>query len=73
VKFAHNGDGTSVLKGNSGTRIFGNLTVNTPNASFDNGVTVSGEVTIADVASASWTESADGNGTYTYWNMEEVK
>lgn len=61
VNFSHNGTGTSVLTGSAGTRITGDLTVNTPNASFNNGVTVGGTVTVANVASSSWTESADGN------------
>ncbi|MDD2620776.1 MAG: S-layer homology domain-containing protein, partial [Syntrophomonadaceae bacterium] len=61
LTFSHNGTGTSTLTGNAGERISGNLTVNTPNASFNNGVTASGTVNIIDVASASWTESADGN------------
>lgn len=61
LTFQHNGAGISVLTGSAGNRIIGNLTVNTPNASFNNGVTVSGTVTITDVAPASWTESATGN------------
>ena len=61
VNFIHDGTGTSVLTGNNGNRIVGNLTVDTPNASLNNGVTVSATVTVVDVASTSWTESADGN------------
>jgi len=61
LTFNHTVTGTSVLTGNTGNRIIGNLTVDTPNASFNNGVAVNGTVTVANVASASWTESADGN------------
>lgn len=61
LTFNHTGTGTSVLTGNTGNRIIGNLRVDTANASFNNGVAVSGAVTIANVAPASWTESADGN------------
>lgn len=38
-----------------------NLTVNTPNASFTNGINVGGDVNIIDVAPDSWIENADGN------------
>ena len=61
LNFNHTGTGTSVLNGNAGNRITGNLTVDTQNASFNNGVGVSGTVTIANVAAGSWTESANGN------------
>ena len=61
LTFDHSGSGTSVLSGDAGNRIIGNLSVDTPNASFNNGVAVSETVTVTNVAPASWTESADGN------------
>jgi hypothetical protein len=61
LTFNHTGTGTSVLTGNAGNRIIGNLTVDTANASFNNGVTVSGTVNVVNVAIGTWTESADGN------------
>jgi|GEM_PF-2179705 len=61
LTFKHDGTGTSVLKGNAGPRITGDLTVDTPNASFENRVTVGGKVSIANVSPNSWTEAADGN------------
>ena len=61
VTFNYTGTGTSVLTGNTGTRISGNLTVNTPQASFNNGVKVGGTVNVVNVQVGTWTESADGN------------
>lgn len=61
VKFEHNLTGTSVLTGNAGNRIIGKLTVKTPNASFTNGVKVSGSVVVEEIKVGTWTESADGN------------
>ncbi|SPF34248.1 exported hypothetical protein [Candidatus Desulfosporosinus infrequens] len=61
VSFNYTGTGTSVLTGNAGTRITGNLTVNTANASFKNGVGVGGTVNVVNVQVGTWTESADGN------------
>ena len=61
VSFSYTGAGTSVLTGIAGTRITGNLTVNTGNASFKNGVRVGGTVNVENVQEGTWTESADGN------------
>lgn len=59
--FNHTGTGTSVLTGNGGDRITGDLSVNTPKASFDNGVLVHGAVNVENVKIGTWTESANGN------------
>lgn len=61
VTFNYTDKGESVLTGDSDTRILGSLTVNTPNASFKNGVRVGGKVNIKNVAYGTWTESANGN------------
>ncbi|MDR3542279.1 MAG: cell wall-binding repeat-containing protein [Desulfosporosinus sp.] len=61
VAFNYTTSGTSVLTGKAGNRINGNLTVNTPNASFNNGVRVGGAVNVVNVEVGTWTESADGN------------
>ncbi|EGW37800.1 cell wall-binding repeat-containing protein [Desulfosporosinus sp. OT] len=61
VSFDHTHIGTSSLKGTAADSIIGNLTVDTENASFENNVSVSGNVSIADVEIGTWTESADGN------------
>jgi hypothetical protein len=61
VSFNYTGAGTSVLTGDAGNRIIGTLTVNTPNASFHNGVEVSGAVNIENVEIGTWVESATGN------------
>lgn len=64
VTFSYAGKGTSVLTGDPDNRIIGNLTVNTANASFKNGVKVSGKVNIANVEIGTWTELATGNTLY---------
>jgi len=61
LAFNYAGTGTSILNGTAGTRITGNLTVNTPKASFINGIKVSGAVNVVNVEPGTWTESADGN------------
>lgn len=61
LSFSHSGTGTSVLSGSAGTRIIGNLSVDTGNASFTNGVTVSGTVNVINVEIGTWTEKASGN------------
>ncbi|MFT5872989.1 MAG: hypothetical protein ACI8WT_001930 [Clostridium sp.] len=61
LSFNYTGVGTSILTGDAGNRITGNLTVNIPNASFKNGVKVSGEVNVVNVEIGTWTESAEGN------------
>lgn len=61
VSFDHTGTGTAVLTGNAGNRITGDLTVNTANASFNNGVNVGGAVNIVNVEIGTWTETANGN------------
>jgi len=61
ISFNYTGRGTSVLTGNAGNRIIGDLTVDTANASFKNGVKVSGAVNVVNVEIGTWTESADGN------------
>ncbi|MCB2300921.1 beta strand repeat-containing protein, partial [Clostridium tagluense] len=58
VSFNYTEKGTSVLTGTAGNRIIGNLMVNTYNASFNNGVKVSGPISAEP---RTWTESADGN------------
>ena len=61
VTFSHAGTGTTVLTGTAASSIVGDLTVNTANASFNNGIRVSGSVNVVNVKVGSWTESADGN------------
>lgn len=61
LSFTHTGTGTAVLTGNSGNRITGDLTVDTANASFNNGVKVGGTVNIVNVEIGTWIETANGN------------
>lgn len=61
VTFSHAGTGTSILTGTAANSIIGDLTVNTANASLNNGVRVSGSVNVVNVEVGTWTESADGN------------
>ena len=51
-------EGTLVI--GQGT-IYGDLTVNTVNASVENNATVTGEIYIDDVKDGTWTEHSDGN------------
>jgi hypothetical protein len=51
-------EGTLVI--GQGT-IYGDLTVNTPNASVENNATVAGVINIEDVKEGTWTEYTDGN------------
>lgn len=61
VVFEHSQGGTSELLGTGEPSISGNLTVETPDASFINNVQVAGNIAIRAVAPNSYTENADGN------------
>ena len=61
VTFQHTSTGTSELTGDAGKRIIGSLTVDTMNASFHNGVQVSGAVNVKNVKIGTWVETAIGN------------
>lgn len=58
VSISSNTAGTITIA--NGT-INGNLTVDAPNATVNNGATVTGTITIKDVSSSSWNENANGN------------
>jgi len=58
VSISSNTAGTITIA--NGT-INGNLTVDAPNATVNNGATVTGMITIKDVSSSSWNENANGN------------
>lgn len=61
LNFSYTAAGVSALTGNAGKRISGDLTVDTPNASFDNGVQVGGKVNVENVKIGTWVETVSGN------------
>lgn len=67
VLFQHEQDVYSKLLSETDSEsISGNLTINTPNASFVNNVSIGGSIFVRAVKSNSYTENADGNSIVIY-------